>query len=192
MRISLVLLAHTDGIDDDVAILYLCTGCHGAQFIGRNYPDAATLHLLKETGGLHIAHEEDAFDRLNICASRNHIDRHRDAGIKAIAKVGENFVRCKLERLHPLSHFRFRTVLVLNLLRNFGEPGSISDLLAEVVSLSEDFTHQADNVVGVGVVFGEDQCLGHFSAIRKTNRDGTVAKVLQHSSNLAFRYYITV
>ena len=48
-----------------------------------------------------------------------------------------------------------------------GVLGLVGDLFAEVVALAEDLAGEVDDVLGVGIVLGEDERLGHERAARE-------------------------
>src|SRR5260221_66769 len=82
-----------------------------------------------------------------------------DAREETVAEVGENLFRRESGRLRPFGHLRLGSVRVLHGLRDAGEAGAIGNLLAKLVLLRKLLTHHAHDVVGVRVVFGEDERL---------------------------------
>jgi hypothetical protein len=95
---------------------------------------AAAFHLLEVAAGLHVAHEEQAFERLHVGAGGDHVHGDGDARVVFVAELGED----------GLGVF-----LVL-----------VGDLFAEGVSFAELLADDLDDVVGVGVGLGEDEGLG--------------------------------
>ena len=100
---------------------------------------AAAEHLLEEDAGLHRAEEDDEFQIGNIDAGREHIDRHHDAGLLAVAELADALERAVHGR-------------------------AAGDLLDERVAAAENIARDVDELIGVGrvrqVVGGEDQRLG--------------------------------
>ena len=74
----------------------------------------------------------------------------------------------------------------------FNARGPVGDLLAEVVSLVELLTHHAHNVVGVTVVLGEDDGLGHVLTARENLREQAVPEGLDNGANLVFGYNVSI
>ena len=105
---------------------------------------AAALHLLEIVAAPHVAHEQQAFQRLHVGARGDHVHRHGDARIVVVAELRQDGFR----------------VFV----------GPVGDLLAKLVALAEFLAHGLDDVVGVAVGLGEDQCLRNFAAARKYRR----------------------
>ena len=62
--------------------------------------------------------------------------------------------------------------------------GLIGDLLAEVVALAENLPANADNVLGVAVVLGEDERLGHERATGKERGENRVLVRLEDGADL--------
>ena len=109
------------------------------------------LHLLEEAAAAHVAHEEHHLYWLDVGAGGNHVNGDDDAGVIAVAEGGEQVFR-------P------------------GPGGLVGDLLREVVALIEDQPGDADDVVGVAVVLGEDDGLGHVAAAGKARADSNVRR----------------
>jgi hypothetical protein len=59
---------------------------------------------------------------------------------------------------------------------SFRAGGAVGNLLAEVVSFAELLAHDLDDIVGVGVVLGEDECLRNDGAAGKDFGEEAVAK----------------
>ena len=108
------------------------------QVVGVERARAAPLHLLEVVAALHVAHEEQAFERLHVGAGGDHVHGHGDARIVVVAELREDGFRV------------------------FGR--LVGDLLAEVVALAELLADDLDDVVGVAVGLGEDQGLRHLLA----------------------------
>ena len=98
-------------------------------------PDAPADHLLEVGPALHAPHEDQAFQRLDVGSGRDHVDRDHDPGVHRVAE-------------------RLQQVLGLAVV------GAVGDLGGELVALAEDLADDLHDVVGVGVVLGEDQRLG--------------------------------
>ena len=118
---------------------------------------AAALHLLKIIAAPHVAHEEQAFERLDVGARGDHVHGHSDAGIIVIPELGED---------------GFRVFLHL-----------VGDLLAERVAFAEFLSHGLDDVVSVAVGLGKNECLRDFTAAREYLRQ-LIAKGADDSANL--------
>lgn len=134
--VGLVLLADADGIDDDEVVLGRGVGRDALQVVGLDDTHPAALHLLEEGARLDRAHEHHDLHRLDVGAGGDHVHRHRDPGHGAGAELVDEI-------------FRFRA------------GRAVGDLLGEVVALAELLAHDLDDVLGVGVVLGKDQGLGH-------------------------------
>ena len=135
--------------------------------VGGDGADAAAGHLVEEAAAADVAHEEDDLDRLDIGAGCDHIHRHDDAGVVAVAEGGQQVLR-----LRP--------------------GGPVGDLPAEVVALAELLADDAHDVVGVAVVLGEDDGLGHVVAAREYLGEELVPKGLDDSPNLVFGNHVPV
>ena len=142
-------------------------GGHRVEVGGGNSPHAAPLHLLEEAAAAHVAHEEDNFDRLDVGARGDHVHRYDYPGVVAVAEGGQ-----QVFRLRP--------------------GGLVGDLLAEVVALVELLAHDAHNVVGVGIVLGEDDSLGHVAAVGEHLGEQPVPEGLDDGTNLVYRHHVAV
>ncbi len=107
------------------------------QVVGIDDAAATALHLLEVGRGLHVTQEEHAFQRFDVGAGGDHVDRDSDAGIVGVAELGQQVLR-------------------------FLAGGLGGDLLAEVVPLAELLTDDLHDVVGMQVGLGEDQRLRDF------------------------------
>ncbi len=107
-------------------------------------------------------------------------------GKKLLRKLARISSGVRLEVFTHSVTSRLGAVVVLHLLRDLGEAGAVGDLLAEVVSLGEHLAHDADDVVGVGVVLGEDERLGHLGAAGEGVGQHLVAELLEDGADLAF------
>ena len=67
-----------------------------------------------------------------------------------------------------------------------GAGGPVGDLAAELVALAELLPDDADDVVGVAVVLGEDDRLGHDGAVREYLREELVPERPYDGANLVF------
>ena len=65
-----------------------------------------------------------------------------------------------------------------------GVPGFVGDLLGEVVAAAEDLADEVDDVLGVGVVLGEDEGLGHERAAGKKLGEERVLEGLEDGADL--------
>ena len=125
----------TDRVDDDEPILGLGVVGDRLELGVVDDPDATAEHLLEVGPALDAPHEDQAFQRLDVGAGRDHVDRDDDPGVHRVAE-------------------RLKQVLGLAVAR------AVGDLGGELVALAEDLADDLHDVVGVGVVLGEDQRLG--------------------------------
>ncbi|MNH29811.1 hypothetical protein D3C79_900620 [compost metagenome] len=51
---------------------------------------AAPFHLLEVVTALHIAHEQQTLQRLNVCSRGNHVHSDGDARVVLVAELGED------------------------------------------------------------------------------------------------------
>jgi hypothetical protein len=91
---------------------------------------STALHLFKIIFALYITHEKQAFERLHVRARCDHVHRHRDARVVAIAELRE---------------YRFGI---------FGR--LVRDFFAEFIALAKLLADDLDNVVRVAVRFGKN------------------------------------
>ena len=114
-------------------------------------------------------------------------------GIVAVAESAEDLVRREAGgALSTVTSSIFLAVGPCFLFHDANEAGAIGDLLAEVVAFAEDFAADADDVVGVGVVLGEDEGLGQIGAAREHFGKDFVAKRGEHGANLVGRDDIAI
>ena len=123
--------------------------------------------LLEEAAAAHVAHEEHDLDRLDVGAGGDHVDGYDDAGVVAVAERGQQVFGPRPGRL-------------------------VGDLLAEVVALVELPPHDAHDVVGVAVVLGEDDGLGHVPAAREYVGEQPVPEGPDDRANLVFGDHVAV
>ena len=131
-----------DSIHDH--IVGLATGGGGRDFLEIvmvKRAGAAALHLLEIVAALHVAHEEQAFERLDVGAGGDHVHGHGDARVVVVAELGKD---------------GFGVFFDL-----------VGDLLAECVALAEFLAHGLDDIVGVAVGLGKNQRFGNFGTARK-------------------------
>ena len=167
LRVRECGLGSTYTIDDDEMRLCDSVGRNGLQFGRIDNADAAPLHLLEEETALDGTHEHNDFDWLDISARRDHIDGDGDARVVAVAEI-------------------------LNQVLRAAAGAQIRDLLAEVVAFAELLTEDANDVLGMAVVLGENQCLGNFLASGKDLAEETILEGLGDQANLIFGYNGTV
>src|SRR5581483_11348557 len=115
--------------------------------------DTTALHLLEVVEAFHIAKEEHDLQRLNVRSGRNHIDRHDDPRIVAIAELLQTLFR-------PIS--------------------AVGDLLREIVSAAELFAKNLKDVIRVTVVLGENQRFWNLRPAGEHLSEELVAKGLNH------------
>ena len=147
--------------------LLRASGGHRVEVGGGDGADAAPFHLLEEAAAAHVAHEEDHLHRLDVGAGGDHVHRHDYAGVVAVAEGGQQVFR-------P------------------GPGGPVGDLLAEVVALVELLAHDAHDVIGVAVVLGEDDGLGHIAAAGEYVCEQALSKGPYDGANLVFRHHVAV
>ena len=97
---------------------------------------ATALHLLEIIAAFDISHKQKAFEGLHVRACRDHVHGDSNSRIIAIAKLSKDGLWV------------------------FGR--LICDLLAEVIALCEFFPDDLNNVVGVTVGLGKNECLRCF------------------------------
>ena len=140
---GLVALAHANRIDDDETRLGAGVFAgDGLQISGREHAGAAPFHLLEIDAAADVAQEDEDFERLDVGAGGDHVHGDGDAQCGREAEFADEFLR-------------------LCGLAGDGVLRMIGDLFAEVVALAEDLAAEVDDVLGVGVVLGEDERLGH-------------------------------
>ena len=105
------------------------------------------------------AHEEHALERLHVGAGGDHVDGHGDARVVGVAERGDQLVGLLAGRL-------------------------VGDLGGEVVALAEHLADDLDDLLGVGVVLGEDQRLRHLGAAGEDLGEQPVAEGLEHGADL--------
>ena len=165
--VGLVNLADTDRIHNDEVIFTHGVGRDALEVVGLDHADAPALHLLEEGAGFDGAHEEDDFDRLDIGAGSDHVHGDGNAG-----------QRRDTEGLDEIFWVR--------------AGGAIGDLLCEVVPLAEFLAHDLDDVVGVGIVLGEDQRLGHPGAAGKDLSEELLLERLDDGADLVRGHHVAV
>ncbi len=147
-----------DGVNDHIVGLPADSG--GRDFLEIVMVEgagAAALHLLEIVAASHVAHEDQAFERLDVGARGDHVHGHGDAWIVVVSELGED---------------GFRILL-----------GLVGDLLAELVAFGEFLAHGLDDVVGVAVGLGENKRLRDFGAAGEYLRP-LVAEGADDSANL--------
>ena len=79
-------------------------------------------------------------------------------------------------------------------MRSFGfrAGGAVGDLLGEVVALAEFLAHDLDDVLGVGVVLGEDEGLGHPGAAGEDFGEELVAEGADDGADLVRGDHVAV
>ena len=109
---------------------------------GGEHAGAAPFHLLEINTAADIAEEDEDFERLDVRAGGDHVHGDGDAQRGREAELPDEFLG-------------FRGLAGDGMLRLIG------DLFAEVVPLPKDLAAEVDDVLGVGVVLGEDERLWH-------------------------------
>ncbi len=86
LGLGLVAFEDADGVDEDEVGLGLGVGGDGVEG-GLVYDaGAAALHLLQVVGALDVAHEEEAFEGLDVGAGGDHVHRDGDPGVEGGAE----------------------------------------------------------------------------------------------------------
>ena len=145
---------------------------------------AAAFHLLEEVLRRDAAHEEDDLQRLDVRAGGDHVHGDGDAREIAVAEGGEDFLGRQAGGALPGDFLDFGAVGLLLLFDDADEAGAVGDFLAEVVALAEHLAADSDDVVGVGVVLGEDEGLGHIGAAGEDLGEEAVAEGGEDGANL--------
>jgi hypothetical protein len=152
-----LVLGDADRVDDDEAGLGGGVRGDGLEVGRGDGAGAAALHLLEVLRRADVAHEEDAFEGFDVGAGGDHVDGHGDPQSGGGAEGLE---------------------VALGVLRG------IRDLGGEVVALAEDLTDGGDDLLGVGVVLGEDQRLGDGGAAGEDLGEEPVAEGLEDEADL--------
>jgi hypothetical protein len=133
--VGLVGLGDADGIDEDEAGFSSGIRRDAGEGVGIDGAGPPPFHLLEVELGADVAQEEQALERLDVGAGGDHVHGDGDAELRGGA-----------EGLDDVLGF---------------PAGAVGDLFAEVVSFAELFADDIDDVLGVAVVLGEDEGLGH-------------------------------
>ena len=88
-RGRLVLFADAHRVDNNKMGLVAVVGRHALQRVGIDHANAPAFHLLEIARRFDVPHEEKAFQRLNVGARGDHIDRNGDAWVVGIAELGQ-------------------------------------------------------------------------------------------------------
>ncbi len=123
-------------------ILGQCVRGDGLEVVGVDDAHATALHLLEERAAFHRTHKHHDLHGLDVGAGGDHVNGDGDARHGAVAEL-------------------------LDQLLGICARGPVSDLLAEVVSFVELLAHDMHDVLGVGVVLGEDEGFRHPGSARK-------------------------
>ena len=178
-----ILLADADGIDDDEAVFGFGVGRDLLKLRVGDDTDAAAFHLLEEVPAAHAAHEKDDFEGPNVGAGGDHVDGDHNPGIVAVSEGRE-----QVFGLDPAVLVDDGAVVV----DNAGRAGAVGDFLAEVVAAAEFVADDFDDVVGVAVVFGEDERLGNVAASGEDFRRELVAEGADNGADLIVGNDVTV
>ena len=152
-------LGDADRVDDDEPLLRRGVGGDQPQVALADHPHPPALHLLEVGPALHRAHEEHALQRAHVGAGGDHVHGHGDARVVGVAELGDHLV-------------------------GGAAGGLVGDLHREVVAAAELLAHDLDDVVGVGVVLGEDQGLRHLGAAGEDLGEEPVAERPHHGADL--------
>ena len=137
------------------------------QIVRRDDAHAAAFHLLEEGARFHRAHEQHAFERLDVGAGGDHVHGHDHARVVAVAKRGDQV-------------FGLRA------------GGTVGDFLREVVALTELLAQDTHDVLGVAVVLGEHQRLRHFRTAGEDFRKQLVAEGAHDGADLVRCHHLAV
>ena len=167
LRVELGILGHAHGIHDDEALLAPGVAGDDAQVVGADHPRPAPDHLLEEHARLDRAQEEQHLQRLDVGAGGDHVHGDGDARVVGVAELGDQL---------------------------FGRlaADAVGDLLAEVVALAKLLADDVDDGLGVAVVFGEDQGLGHNRAAGEDLGEEAVAVGAHDGADLVGRHDLAV
>ena len=121
------------------SFVYMGGGRDLAQVVEGDGPGAPALHLLEVVAALHVPHEDQALQGLDVRPRGDHIDGDGNARMVVVAELGEDRLRIFV--------------------------GQIGHLLAEGVSFPELLPDDLDDVVGMAVGLGKDEGLGHLFSL---------------------------
>jgi len=152
-------LGHADCVNQYEAYFLFGARRHLAQLRRRDRACAAALHLLEIERRFHVAQKDQHLQRFNIGSGGDHIDGDGDPRVVVGAELTDQLLG----------------VLRLRL---------IGDFFCEIVALTEDLTGNADYVLGMMVVFAEDQRLRHLVAAGEQFREQAVAIGFEHGADL--------
>ena len=178
-------------VDDDEVCFRLSVGRNRAQIVFLDNAHAAPFHLFEQVRAAHIAQEHHDFERADIGAGRNHIDRDGDARVVTVAKRFDDRFRL-FAYLFPNILLRLAAVVLFHHPARAFAAGAVGDFLAELVAFAELFAEDLHNIIGVGVVFGEDQGFGNMGAVRKNLGEELVAEGADHRADLVGNHHIAV
>ena len=164
--IGLVTLAHAHGVHDDEMGLHPgVRAADGLQIRGGEDAGAATFHLLEIDAAADIAQEEEAFERLDVRAGGDHVHGNGNAELRRGAEF--------LDEVLGLGWFAGGRVL-----------GLVGDFFAEIIAPAKDLAANVDDVLGVGIVLGEDEGLGNECAAWKEFGEQGIFERLKHGADL--------
>jgi hypothetical protein len=92
-------MIETYRIDDDKVVFVMAVRGHVPQFRRGESARAAPLHLFEHGATLHRPHEEDNFQRLDVCAGGDHIHGNGNARVEGSAELAKQIFG--LEALEP-------------------------------------------------------------------------------------------
>lgn len=92
-RARALMLCNAHGVDNYVARLVYSVRRYRVKIGGREDPAAAPLHLLELVAALHVPHEEDNLQRLDVGSHGDHVHRNGDARVEGVAEAGEQILR---------------------------------------------------------------------------------------------------
>lgn len=104
--------------------------------------------------------------------------------IIGVTERGENFVGGQARSPFPYCLFNFYAVRLHLFLGDPDETCAVSNFLAKIVSFAEDFAADANDVIRVGVVFGEDKGFGDVRAAGKKVGEKFIAECGENRPNL--------
>ena len=118
---------------------------------------SASFHLFKVIFTADVAHENQTFNRFDVCAGGDHIHRNGNAGIEIVSECAQN---------------------------SGGIAGSTGDFLTKLVAFAEFLPDNLNDIVSVAVRFGEDERFWGFPAVGK--QDGEIfSERSDNGANLA-------
>ena len=169
LRGGLVRFRHADGVNQEKVRFRPRVWRDRLQIRVGHGTHAASFHLFVIQFRMHVAHENQNFQRFDVRSRRDHVHRDRDAQSRRCPKFVDQIRRLFTRHV-------------------------VSDLFAKRVVFAEHFAGDADDFLGMVVVLGENQRFRHPSriAVRKQLRPQSILVALNDRANLVRRHNGTV